>query len=442
MKIPSLQYLIISMAEEPKVTVSEAYLRNIEKKVDALTLLIEVSTLLSSTLELDELMPLVMEKAKTVMDAEACSILFYNRETDKLEFEVAMCGEDSASEILKKTITLDMGQGIAGWVAENRQPLIIDDVKKDSRFFQDADKITGFTTRSIIAVPLIGRSGLIGVAEIINPGKKDFDPEIFQLLCRQFAIAIENARFHRESIERERLRQQLEIASSLQKSFLPESPVLKKGKVTVSAVNISATQVGGDIYDFIEPVSGTMGILIGDVSGKGISAALYMAKFISDFRYVSHQIDRPDITLNKLNSQFSRTPMGMFLTAIYGILDMATGNLHLAVAGHPPFIHITKGEAKVTALPSGPPLGIVPTEYPVTTIPLENGDRLLFLTDGVFDAKNREGERIGFEKIVEFAEKNMHDDLLVQKIVDYVEDFSRGTERADDLTIVELQWGT
>src|SRR3990172_3821785 len=128
------------MAKKSTVSVSEAHLKKLEKKVEDLKILIDVSAIISSTLELAELMPLVMEKAKNVMDAEACSILFYNRETNKLEFEIAMCGEDSASDILKKTITLDMGQGIAGWVAENRQPLIIDDVKKDNRFFQDADK--------------------------------------------------------------------------------------------------------------------------------------------------------------------------------------------------------------------------------------------------------------------------------------------------------------
>jgi sigma-B regulation protein RsbU (phosphoserine phosphatase) len=441
LKIPSRQYLIIVMAAEPEVTITRAHLRNIETKVHELKLLMEVSAIISSALELDDLMPIVMEKAKSVMNAEACSILFYNKETDKLEFEVALCSENSTSAVLKQTITLDMGQGIAGWVAQNRELLVINDVTKDKRFFGDADKLTGFITKSIVAAPLIGRGGLIGVAEIINPHNMEFDPEIFQLLCKQFAIAIENARFHRESIQQERVRQQLEIAASLQKSFLPESPVLRRGKATVSAVNISATQVGGDVYDFVEPVSGTLGILIGDVSGKGISAALYMAKFISDFRYVSHQIDSPDVTLNKLNSLGSRAPMGMFLTAIYGILDLATGNLRLSVAGHPPFIHISKGEAKVTTLPSGPPLGIVPTEYPVTTIPLENGDRLLFITDGVFDAKNRGGERLGFEKIVDFAKGHLRDDQLVQEIVDHVEDFSRGTERADDLTIVEIRWG-
>jgi sigma-B regulation protein RsbU (phosphoserine phosphatase) len=429
------------MAEETNVTISKTRLDSIEKKVLELKLLLEVSPIISSTLELDELMPLVMEKAKNVMDAEACSILFYNRETDKLEFEVALCTEDSTSEVLKQKITLDMGQGIAGWVARNRELLVIDDVRKDSRFFGDADKQTGFTTRSIIAVPLIGRSGLIGVAEIINPRNTEFDHEIFQLLCTQFAIAIENAQYHRESLQRERLRQQLEIAEVIQKSFLPDAPVVTKGSLTLSAVNISAAQVGGDVYDFVDFENGKMGVFIGDVSGKGISAALYMAKFISDFRYASLVSDKPDITLNRLNSQAAKAPLGMFLTAIYAIVDTATGALELSVAGHPPFLWLTKEDVRVMSVQSGPPLGIMPTEYPVTALSLDKGDRLLLLTDGVFDAKNSAGERIGFERITEFVKKNSREDRLVEKIVEFVEEFALGTDRADDLTMVEIRWG-
>ncbi len=428
------------MAGEPKIAVSEEYLRNIERKVENLKVLIDVSSLISSTLDLNDLMPLVMEKAKNVMDAEACSILFYNRETNKLEFEIAMSDDDSKSDILKKTITLDMGQGIAGWVAENRKPLIIEDVKKDKRFFQNADKMTGFITKGIVAVPLVGRSGLIGVAEIINPSKKDYDPEIFELLCRQFAIAIENARFHKESIEREKMRQQLEIASALQQSFLPESPVVKKGDFTVSAVNFSAAQVGGDIYDFVEPSDRKVGVLIGDVSGKGISAALYMAKFISDFRYVTHGLEEPDVTLNRLNSLVAKAPRGMFLTAVYAVVNTSTGHLHLSVAGHPPFLWISNGEVKVMSVQSGPPLGIMPFEYPGAALQLERGDRVLLLTDGVFDAKNRAGERIGFEAIVDFVKEHRGDRQLVRKIVDYVDNYAKGVEKADDLTMVEIWW--
>jgi sigma-B regulation protein RsbU (phosphoserine phosphatase) len=435
-----------AMVNEPTITVNQAYLTTIEKKVEDLRTLIEVSAIISSTLDFNELMILVMEKAKSLMKAEGCSILLYNKETNKLEFDLALCREESVVDILKSKVSLDMGQGIAGWVAEHQTPLLIRDVKTDSRFYPDADQLTCFTTRSVIAVPLVGRGGLIGVAEILNPKNKDFfrddDSEIFQTLCRQVAIAIENARFHKESVEKEKLRQELEIASVIQKSFLPESPNFKKDRLMLSAINLSATQVGGDLYDFIELSPNKVGVLIGDVSGKGISAALYMAKVLSDFRHIAPQVVAPEIALTRLNSVLSRVPRGMFLTAIYGIVDLSTGNHSLSVAGHPPFLWLTRGEVRVMNVASGPPLGILPIEYPYTEISLKKGDKILFLTDGVFEAKNKEGKRIGFEKLVRFIKEHRGEGYLIQKIFDYVDEFSKGLARADDLTLVELSWDT
>jgi sigma-B regulation protein RsbU (phosphoserine phosphatase) len=421
------------------IDVPDDYLKGIEKKLESFKTLMEVSAIISSTLDLDDLMTLVMEKAKYVMQAEACSILLYNRSTDKLEFEVALCADESISGALKKTISLGMGQGIAGWVAENKRPLVIDDVSKDSRFFGGADRLTGFTTKKLIAVPLIGRGGLIGVAEIINPGRKDYDMEMFELLCKQFAISIENALYHKESLARERLRQELEIASSLQKSFLPESPVLTRNGITVSAVNIPASQVGGDIYDFIDTASGKIGVLIGDVSGKGISAALFMAKIISDFRYIAHTTDSPGAVLGRLNSNLSRTPRGMFLTAIYMVVDASTGSLNISVAGHPPLLRLSEGRLTVMNMEAGPPLGILPMEYADSTLTLKKGDRIILLTDGVFEAKNKKGERIGFEDISGFIKDNIREEELIGKIVEHVNDFSEGADMADDLTILELR---
>jgi sigma-B regulation protein RsbU (phosphoserine phosphatase) len=431
------------MPKKAVVAVPKDYFASLEKKVEDLRTLIEVSAIISSTLDFKKLLTLVMEKAKKVMNAEACSILLYNRETNKLEFEVALCEQKSASKTLKEKVVLDMGKGIAGWVADSLKPLIIEDAKTDRRFYKEADKLTGFKTRSLIAAPLVGRSGLVGVAEILNPKKKDcfnsYDSEIFQTLCRQVAIAIENARFHRASIEREKLRQELEIASAVQKSFLPGSPVFKKGNIIASAVNISASKVGGDLYDFIETADGKAGILIGDVSGKGVSAALYMAKVLSEFRYISHVTVSPEDTLNRLNSELSSSPRGMFLTAIYLIVDTVTGDLQLSVAGHPPFLWLSRGETKVMTVTAGPPLGILPVNYSAAALSLKKGDRLILLTDGVFDAKNRPGERIGFDRLTRFVKKHRKEKQLVQKVVDYVNDFSEGTERADDLTLVEIK---
>ncbi len=429
------------MEDKPLVTISEAFLKGMERKVERLKTLMEMSAILSSTLDLDDLISLVMEKAKSDLDAEACSILFYNKETNRLEFKGAICENGKTSEILQKKGTLEMGQGIAGSVAETLQPLFLEDVRTDSRFNQEADRFAGVPTKSLIALPLVGRSGLIGVAEILNPRKKDYDPEIVQLLARQFAIAIENSLFHKESVERERLEQELDIASSLQKSFLPESSTFRKGDLSVSAVNISAEKVGGDLYDFIEQGEDRVGILIGDVSGKGISAALYMARFSSDFRYVAHLADSPSLALKRLNLSLLKSPRGMFLTCIYLRVDIVTGGVHLSVAGHPPFLWITKGQVKVMSVQAGPPLGIIPAEYPATAISLEKGDRLLLLTDGVFDAKDKVGQRLGFGNLVRFIDTHRKEKELVNVIIEYVDDFSKGAERADDVTIVELRWG-
>ena len=232
--------------------ISDVVLKHMERKVERLKRLIEWSSILSSTLELDDLIALVMERAKSHLKAEACSILFYNKETNRLEFKGGICENGKDSGILPKEGVLEMGQGIAGMVAETLQPVFIEDVQTDRRFYPEAHRFTGFPIKSLIAMPLVGRGGLVGVVEILNPRAEDYDPEISQLLARQFATAIENSLFHREAVERERLKQELDIASSLQKSFLPKSSTFGKGDLLVSAATLSAEKVGGDLYDFID----------------------------------------------------------------------------------------------------------------------------------------------------------------------------------------------
>lgn len=428
------------MPKDFELTASERYMKNLEKKIEDLNSIVDIFEVISSTLNLKDLMNLVMEKAKDVTGADACSILLYNKETNKLEFEVAICKE-AISSVLMERVTIDLGQGIAGWVAANQKHLIINDVTKDDRFYAGADKLTGFTTKNIAAYPLIGRRGLIGVVELINTKKMGHDADIFETLCRQFAVAIENALLHKDSIEQERVRQELKIAAEVQKSFLPPAPFFIKDMLSVSAVNIPALTIGGDIYDFIEPVEGKVGVLIGDVSGKGISAALYMAKIISEFRYAARLESSPEVVLNRLNLKLADAPRGMFFTAMYIIVDVATGKLRVSVAGHPPFLLRTKDKVSVTEVISGPPLGIMPVEYPGTDLLLREGDSIIALTDGVFDAKDRDGKRLGFERLVAFIKKHNTDGHVVKDIVTLVNDLSKGMERVDDLTIVELKWG-
>ena len=175
-------------------------------KLDRLSSLIEVSIIINSTLDLDEVINLVMEKAQSVMDAEASSLFLINEHTGKLECEVAL-GE--VGSVVKEKFELNAGEGIAGWCVKTAKPLIVPDTTRDPRFAKKMDEETGFKTRSILAVPLEVRHKIIGVAEVINPlAGREFsqeDLDLFSTFGRQVALAIENARLHRTSLEKQKI---------------------------------------------------------------------------------------------------------------------------------------------------------------------------------------------------------------------------------------------
>jgi phosphoserine phosphatase RsbU/P len=131
----------------------------------------------------------------------------------------------------------------------------------------------------------------------------------------------------------------------------------------------------------------------------------------------------------------------MFLTCIYLLVDITTGSVQVSVAGHPPFLWITSGEVRVMSVEAGQPLGIIPTEYPATKLSLERGDRLLLLTDGIFEAKDKDGRRLGFDNLVRFIDTRRKEKDISNIVLDYVDVFSKGAEKADDVTIVEIRWG-
>ncbi|HSB71269.1 MAG TPA: GAF domain-containing protein [Candidatus Methylomirabilis sp.] len=200
-------------------------LQRLQAKVRRLHGLIESSAIINSTLDLDEVLRLVLEKAQGVANAEASAILLYNPVTRKLEFEVALGEKGGLIQSLRPKLTLDLGQGIAGVVAETRRVEWVPDAARDPRVARTLDTTTGFATRNVLCGPMLIRERLIGVAEVLNLAHPELcgpdDLEIFETFCRQVAIAIENARLHKVLVGQERERQQLEFAAVIQQSFLP-----------------------------------------------------------------------------------------------------------------------------------------------------------------------------------------------------------------------------
>jgi len=422
-------------------------IENLKARVATLSSLIEVSIIVNSTLDLDSVLSLVMEKAQSVMDAEACSVMLINEKTGMLEWEVAL-GEVSA-QVMQK-IQLRVGEGIAGWVAQSGQPLIVPDVSKDPRFSKKSDDTTGFITRSILAVPLKVKERIIGVAEVINPlrGKSftEDDLDLFSTFSRQVALAIENARMHRTMLEKQKLDQQLEAARTIQESFMPQTfPEDPQKRFEIFAKSIPATQIGGDFYDFMMFENDTLGIVVGDVSGKGVPAALYMARLVSDFRVASQRYRDPAQTLQKMNEGLvERGRRGMFVTLQYAQLDIATGGVNFATGGHLPVYWLqSDGESgEFISSGGGAPLGIMATtQFVPKSIRLGPGDFLVTFTDGVIEAKNTEFEQYSMQRLKEFLCRPWPSPKeLVEHVVEDVRKFTQGMPQHDDLTVVALKW--
>jgi len=412
----------------------------LEQKVKRLSTLIEVNALISSSLNLDQILENVMTISKKVMNADASSLMLIDEKTGELVYEVAL---GKVGEKLKQKFRLKMGQGIAGTVAQDGKPLLLEDAYKHPKFHRAHDDATGYRTKSMITVPLKVGDRITGVAQVINrlddsPFDAD-DLELFIALCSLAAIAIENAKMHKSLMEKQRLVKDMEFARTVQESFLPQkTPEIRNYKFSTHYT--PAQEVGGDFYDFINFEGGRAGVVIGDVSGKGVPAALYMAKLGSDLRTLAFTEKTPASALEKLNYLLAeRSRRGMFATLLYIELASESGILTVSNAGHLPPL-IKKLDSTVTKLSTagGSPLGILPgMKFEQDTAALDPGDTVVLYTDGIIEAMNAKEELYGYERFEALIKKSSSDpDSLKSAIIDDVNRFTGLSPQHDDMTLV------
>ncbi len=412
----------------------------LEQKIKRLSTLIEVNGIISSSLNLDQILENVMTISKRIMNADASSLMLIDEKTNELVYEVAL---GTVGEKLKQEFRLKLGQGIAGTVAQEGKPLLLEDAYTHPKFYRGHDQATGYRTKSMITVPLKVGERITGVAQVINKldgGVFDKDDlELFIALCSLAAIAIENAKMHRSLMEKQRLVKDMEFARTVQESFLPQkAPEIASYKF--SAHYTPAQEVGGDFYDFIRLDGGRTGIAIGDVSGKGVPAALYMAKLGSDLRTLAFTEKDPAQTLQELNNQLAeRSRRGMFATLLYIELDSQSGGLIVSNAGHlPPIIKQADGTVKKFSTAGGAPLGILPgMSFGQETTEMRPGETVILYTDGIIEAMNEKAELYGYERFEALIRKSPADpDALKSAVIDDVNRYIGRSPQHDDMTLV------
>jgi len=408
--------------------------------VRRLSTLIEVNGLISSSLNLEQILENMMSISKQVMNADASSLMLIDEKTNELVYEVAL---GTVGQKLKQEFRLKMGQGIAGTVAQDGKPLLLEDAYTHPKFFRGHDDATGYRTKSMITVPLKVGERITGVAQVINrldgAAFDHDDLELFVALCSLAAIAIENAKMHKSLMEKQRLVRDMEFARTVQESFLPQkAPEITGYKF--SAHYTPAQEVGGDFYDFIVIDRDRTGIVIGDVSGKGVPAALYMAKLGSDLRTLAFTEKDPSVALGRLNNQLAeRSRRGMFATLLYVELASKSGRLIISNAGHlPPIVRKANGAAQKLSTSGGSPLGILAgMSFSQEMSTLEHGDTVILYTDGIIEAMNDKEELYGYDRLEALVRSSQADpDALTSAIINDVNRFTGLSPQHDDMTLV------
>jgi serine phosphatase RsbU (regulator of sigma subunit)/pSer/pThr/pTyr-binding forkhead associated (FHA) protein len=407
--------------------------------------LLEISANLSKTLNLNELMPKIVESLfQLFRQADRCFVIQAEEGTNRLLPRVVKTRRPNEDQNARPSRT------IVRRCLESGQAFLTNDASRDDRI-QLSQSVVDFRIRSVMCVPLCPPEGKpFGVIQLDTQDRsKTFTQEDLKLLwgvANQAAIAMENARLHEEAVIRERFNRDLELAKRVQNSFLP-SHLPEVSGYDFFAHYQPAQVVGGDYYGFIPLPQGRLAVALGDVAGKGISAALLMAKLSSDARYCFLAESNPGQAVSRLNDllfEFT-SPMDRFVTLSAAVLDPARHTVTLVSAGHPSPQLLRMGQTALQdAVPrstAGLPLGMVAgSVYSACQISLEPGDSLLLFSDGMTDAldvRNNPFGMKGVERVVAAAGVVPTADLG-ERLIKAVEQHATNREPHDDLTLVCL----
>lgn len=401
--------------------------------------LVEVSALITAITDFRELLSAILDVSRRVMRAEASSLFLVN-DTGDLQLVIGRAEERTAQ---KTDIVVPRGKGIAGWVLENGKPLLVPDAYEDPRFYREADKVSGFRTRSILCVPLLRDGREIGVLQVLNSLDRDAfdetDLEAFVAYGNLAGTAIERLRALERRAEQERVQRELDFAREIQNSFLPQTLPHRKG-LGFGAYYRPARNIGGDFYDVIEVGPDEVYFVIGDVSGKGIPAALLMAQSLSALRLMIQPGISPAEALMRWNDMAcGSTIRGMFVTALVGRIVPSLRTVEYASAGHCHPMRIeSSDEAKDIETENGPPIGILRgLQYPLTSLAMDVGDYFVCFTDGLVESFNKNGIALDRPRVLELAGRGFSSPSDVVTALERGERDHRGeAETHDDLTIL------
>ncbi len=413
--------------------------RQLQLAINELKILNDVATTISSVQSVDEIIDQIVMKCIKHIGVEEGTINLLERNTEGEDFHTMVRHKDTSGV----KVPYRMDAGLKGWMLKNRTSFLSNDIRNDDRFQFLSDDEYPFD--SILCVPLIVKGEMTGYLAVFNKREGDFSDEdrrLLSIIGSQSAQIIENARLLEEEKRLISLQEELNMASQIQRKLLPDAPPEIPG-YQLYATNIPAKSVGGDYYDFVPISDGRLAFCLGDITGKGMPAAMLMANLQATFRSQVLVNDDCSICITRTNKLLYRsTESNKFATMIYGALDPKNGLIKYTNGGHDCPIHFKKNQPPTELESTGLILGIFEdSEYSQNTIELESGDLLLIFSDGVTEAMDPDFEMFGSTRLKELVQNNIDKPVkeIGSIILDGVKEHADYTTQSDDITLMLIK---
>lgn len=412
--------------------------RRLEQKIKELSILYDVSKILASALELDKALSLIVRATAKRMRVKACGLRLLDKDTGEMRLK-AVYGL-SRSYINKGRVFI--WKSVYRDVIMKGQAVMVDDVVTDPRFEYTEEAIRE-GIKSMLSVGLMVRDKPIGALSIYTAHHRVFTRDqirIFKGIANEAAAVIERAKLYEERIEKQRIEQELNTAAEIQSNLMPTVNPSLAG-FELAARSIPSRTIGGDFYDFISFDESHLGIVIADVSGKGIPGAILMASARASLRaYLEDPHEIKDV-IAKLNRILCRdTRKEQFVSLFYGMIDTQDGTITYVNAGHNAPI-LLRDHDYISLREGGLVLGVLEdASYEAGKIQIAEGNILLFYTDGITETV-RDSEYFGRERLLELLRNNInkHPAEILESIFNGITEFSVNSPQSDDRTVVVLK---
>ncbi len=396
-----------------------------------------IGTVITSIMDLDRILPVVMESALAMVKAEVGQIITLD-EQGQVESSVSW----GISQQVTDEIRNQEGVNLWSFIAQTGNLLKIDDISSNSEWNLSSERAH---ITSLVAVPLMAQNRIIGALAVANKidGSSFDDDDLFglEVLARFASVAMENSALYEQSMTKQKLEADIDMARQLQGTLMPDK-VMDFEKLGVYAYNTMAMQVGGDLYDVVQLSRNRFLLVVADVSSKGFPASLLMTSTRSLIRaYAIEKFSIAEIVIN-VNEQLCSDFRGlstMFVTLILVYLDFEAGLIKSVNAGHPPGL-VSYPDGKIVDLKSGGPFigQFEGLKYTEQVLPMQPGTRIFLYTDGVFECVDRKGQMLGLSGLKKFFEKHHRsspEDFL-RFMAEQLKEYSVDPDRIDDTTYI------